>query len=103
MPTRRYFLKTLTAGGVGLFIRGQRGQAAAQIPGGTLNPLNVPKYQVQMLIPPGMPMAGKVTAKGSSSVDYYEISVTQFPQQILPPGFPSTTVWGYGAVSSRSK
>jgi spore coat protein A len=102
MPTRRYFLKALTAGGVGLFIRGQRGQAAAQIPGGTLNPLSVPKYQVPMLIPPVMPMAGRITEAGSKSVDYYEISVKQFPQQILPSGFPATTVWGYGAVASRS-
>lgn len=29
-------------------------------------------------------------------VDYYEIGMRQFSQQILPPGCPSTTVWGYG-------
>jgi spore coat protein A len=27
----------------------------------------------------------------------------QFPQQILPAGFPATTVWGYGAVAADSK
>jgi spore coat protein A len=34
------------------------------------------------------------------SVDYYEISMRQFQEQILPGGFPATTVWGYGAVKS---
>ena len=103
MHNRRYFLRALTAGGVGLFVRGTRGQAVAQIPGGTLNPLGVPKYQTPMLIPPVMPTAGKITDRMGKNIDYYEISVRQFPQQILPAGFPVTTVWGYGAVASDSK
>ena len=32
------------------------------------------------------------------NVDYYEIAVRQFRQQVLPPGMPKTTVWGYGSV-----
>jgi FtsP/CotA-like multicopper oxidase with cupredoxin domain len=36
-------------------------------------------------------------------IDYYEISMKQFSQQILPAGMPPTTVWGYGAVNSASK
>jgi spore coat protein A, manganese oxidase len=91
-------------GGVGLFVRDKRGgQALAQIPGGTLNPLIVPKYQTPMLIPPVMPTAAKITDRKGKNIDYYEISVKQFPQQILPAGFPATTVWGYGAVASDSK
>ncbi|MEZ4709440.1 MAG: multicopper oxidase [Caldilineaceae bacterium] len=35
--------------------------------------------------------------------DYYEISMKQFPQQVLPAGFPMTTLWGYGAVKAESK
>ena len=31
------------------------------------------------------------------NADYYEIAVRQFQQQILPPGFPRTTVWSYGS------
>jgi FtsP/CotA-like multicopper oxidase with cupredoxin domain len=41
--------------------------------------------------------------KGGQNADYYEISVRQFAQQILPAGLPATTVWGYGAVRSASK
>jgi spore coat protein A, manganese oxidase len=102
MASRRYFLRALTTGGVGLFVRAKRGQAVAQFPGGTLNPLGIPKYQTALLIPPVMPGAGTITERGGKNIDYYEISVKQFPQQILPDGFPATTVWGYGAVASDS-
>ena len=77
--------------------------ALAQIPGGTLDPASVPKYQTPMLIPPVMPTAGTIKQKGGKNIDYYEISVKQFPQQILPAGLPATTVWGYGAVATDSK
>jgi len=75
----------------------------AQIPGGTLDPALVPKYQTPMLIPPVMPKAGMIKQRGGKNVDYYEISMKQFSQQILPAGLPATTVWGYGAVASASK
>jgi bilirubin oxidase len=32
-------------------------------------------------------------------IDYYEIAVRQFRQQVLPAGMPPTTVWGYGSVN----
>ncbi len=72
---------------------------AAPIPGGTLDPLTVPKYQTPMLIPPVMPKAGTINPMGSKPIDYYEISVKQFTEQILPAGLPPTTVWGYGSVN----
>ena len=100
MLNRRYFLKALTMGGVGLFARGKAGQILAQIPGGTLGPGSVPKYQTPLLIPPVMPTAGRITLTGGKNADYYEISMKQFPQQILPAGLPTTTVWGYGAVTA---
>jgi bilirubin oxidase len=31
-------------------------------------------------------------------IDYYEIAVRQFQQQVLPSGMPRTTVWGYGSA-----
>jgi len=37
------------------------------------------------------------------NADYYEISMKQFAQQILPAGLPATSVWGYGAVASASR
>lgn len=76
---------------------------AAPIPGGTLDPLSVPKYQTPLLIPPVMPIAGTVKIKGGKNADYYEISVRQFTEQILPAGLPATTVWGYGAIKKADK
>ena len=49
-----------------------------------------------------MPQAGTIKLKNGKNVDYYEISMRQFAQQILPAGLPPTTVWGYGAVKSAS-
>jgi spore coat protein A len=106
MISRRNFLKLSGAGLLSLYVA-SRGKfslrAQAQIPGGTLDPDLVPKYGTPLLIPPVMPMAGTFKQKGGKNVDYYEISVKQFQQQILPAGLPATTVWGYGAVTSARK
>jgi FtsP/CotA-like multicopper oxidase with cupredoxin domain len=50
-----------------------------------------------------MPKAGSIKIQGGKNADYYEISMRQFSQQILPAGLPATTVWGYGAITSASK
>ena len=55
-----------------------------------------------LLIPPAMPRAGKVKRRRGKNVDYYEIAVRQFSQQILPQGLPATTVWGYGPVVAQN-
>src|SRR5512132_144585 len=77
--------------------------ALAAISGGTLDPAEVTKYVTPLLIPPVMPRAGTLTMPGGKPADYYEISMRQFSEQILPAGLPATTVWGYGAVKSASK
>ena len=106
MISRRDFLKLSGAGILSLYVA-SRGKftlrAQASIPGGTLDPLAVPKYQTPMLIPPVMPRAGIIREGHRKFVDYYEISMKQFAQQILPAGMPATTVWGYGAVKAASK
>jgi FtsP/CotA-like multicopper oxidase with cupredoxin domain len=105
MLTRRNFLKLTGASTIAWYVATQAGwmeQAMAQIPGGTLDPSSVPKYQTPLLIPPVMPRAGTITMPGGKPADYYEISMRQFKQQILPASLPMTTVWGYGAVSSAS-
>ena len=66
---------------------------ATPIPGGSLDPLTVPKYVTPLVIPPQMP-----PTEGGPA-DYYEIAVCQFAQQILPAGMPATTVWSYGSVT----
>ena len=105
--TRRTFIKAAGAAGAGFvmyaYLPGGTLQVLAQIPGGTLDPLSVPKYQTPLLVPPVMPRAGALTNPGGKPVDYYEISMRQFVQQVLPAGLPATAVWGYGAVASEKK
>ena len=105
MPTRRSFLKLTGATTIAWYVATQTGwmeRAIAQIPGGTLEPGAVTKYVTPMLIPPVMPRAATITMPGGKPGDYYEISMKQFSQQILPAGLPATTVWGYGAVTRAS-
>jgi spore coat protein A, manganese oxidase len=105
MLTRRDFLRLTGASTIMWYTGTSAGwmeRAVASIPGGTLGPDDVMKFQTPMLIPPVMPRAGTITMPGGKPADYYEISVKQFTQQILPAGMPKTTVWGYGAVKSAS-
>ena len=51
---------------------------------GTLDPANVPKYRTPLLIPPVMPRAARIPLPGGKPADYYEISMRQIRQQILP-------------------
>jgi FtsP/CotA-like multicopper oxidase with cupredoxin domain len=104
MATRRSFLKYTGATAMTLFAYDKFGikQAIAAIPGGTLDPAAVFKYVTPMLIPPVMPRAGVMKMKGGRNADYYEISMKQITQQILPAGLPATTVWGYGGFAAAS-
>jgi spore coat protein A len=104
--TRRAFVAWVGGAGAGFYLFGRvSGMSAplalAQVPGGTLDPATIPKFQAPLLIPPVMPKAGTIDRRGLS-VDYYEISMKQLAQQILPAGLPATMVWGYGAVKSAS-
>src|SRR6187402_1097915 len=105
--SRRAFIAAAGAAGAGFVLYavlpGGTTVAMADIPGGTLSLASVPKFQAPLLIPPVMPTAGTIVARGGKNVDYYEISMRQFSQQILPEGLPSTTVWGYGAMTAASK
>ena len=75
-----------STGGVPLDIRGPGSNTPQQI----LDPATIPKFQNDLVIPPAMPSSGD---------NYYEIAVRQFRQQILPAGYPSTTVWSYGSAN----
>jgi bilirubin oxidase len=100
MVTRRQVIKLSTVGGAALLVpaafASRRRAQAATVPGGTLDPAQVPKYVLPLFVLPAMP--GGRTAGG---VDH-EIAVRQFNQRILPPGFPTTPVFGYGRVGSPS-
>jgi spore coat protein A len=71
--------------------------APPTVPPGTINPTTIPKYVNQLLVPPAWTPAS--TAGG---VDYYEINISEFQQQVLPTGMPTTTVWGYGGLVGTS-
>jgi bilirubin oxidase len=101
MVERRQFLKAGTVTGAALLVPAalvvRRRAAAAAVPGGTLDPNVLPKYTSQLFIPPAMPRSGSVYG-----VDTYQIATRQFSQQILPAGFPATTVFGFGSTTDSS-
>jgi spore coat protein A, manganese oxidase len=84
---------------------------ADPVPGGSLDPTKIPKFVDPLFVPGAMPKAGlnsQADMMCPTGVDYYEIALRQFGQQVLPTkgfGFggkspyPKTTVWGYGATS----
>ena len=92
--TRRQFLIGSAAAGTGLFLvsfaGGTRIVRAVPIPGASLDPGDIGKFMSPLLIPPVMPRAGVIKPKGGKPIDYYEISMRQFAQQILPAGLPAT-------------
>ena len=106
--SRRDFLR-ITGGGATLLvvakIGGKRlvGRLRDAIPlADVLASADIPKYGTPLLIPPVMPRAGMIQTIAGPNIDYYEISMKQITQQILPAGMPGTTVWGYGAVASAN-
>ncbi len=107
LERRAPYVLALALAGVSIaVVAGLLGQAQpfppnpAAIPGGTLTPDLVPKYVLPLVIPPVMPLTSMIKPKGGMQIDYYEIAVRQFAQQILPPSLPTTTVWGYGSVTT---
>jgi FtsP/CotA-like multicopper oxidase with cupredoxin domain len=95
MLTRRTFLKFSSAGVLTLYTLDKFGvpRAIAAIPGGTLPPSGIPKFVMPLVKVPAMPQSG---------FNKYKIAARQFKQRILPPGLPTTTVWGYGSTSDAS-
>lgn len=60
-------------------------------PAPILEAREIPRYQAPLVVPPLMPPTAD-----STTLREYRIAARQFTQQILPPGLPPTTVWGYG-------
>jgi spore coat protein A len=96
MLSRRHLLKGTTAAAATYWLGPNlmlRGRALAQIPGGTLAPGDVDKFELPLVKPPAMP-----PSKTLNNIDQYKIAVRQFTQRILSPPHPETTVWSYGSV-----
>jgi len=106
MLSRRRFLKAAAAAGAVLAVpwsyltRTVPADAVPRAQAVPLDPVSVPKYAAPLVIPPAMP---RTSVLGGPSpidyIDYYEIAIRQFSQQILPPDQPATTVWGYGSAN----
>ncbi|MEV0458920.1 multicopper oxidase family protein [Catellatospora methionotrophica] len=97
MPSRRQLLSTGVLSGAAMLIPAPASAAraaAAALAAGRLDGSRIHKYKVRLPIPAAMPT---VSADGKG--DRYAVAVRQFRQQILPPGMPQTTVWGYGSAS----
>jgi bilirubin oxidase len=96
MLTRRGLLVSSAAASAAALVPGEFGymrSAFAAIGGGSLNPATITKYAMPLVIPPAMPKTAR-----TAGIDYYELAVRQFRQQILPAGMPMTTVWSYGSI-----
>jgi bilirubin oxidase len=69
-----------------------RGASAAE-----LDATTIPQFGTQLYILPAMP-----TSATSAGFDGYTLAARPFRQQILPQGFPTTPVFGFGAVNTPS-
>jgi spore coat protein A len=64
--------------------------------GPTLNPKTIPKFVDQLVIPPVYQPTNVYDANNVLIRQDYTVDMTEFTEQVLPTGFPATTVWGYG-------
>ncbi|UCH58051.1 MAG: multicopper oxidase domain-containing protein, partial [Candidatus Bathyarchaeota archaeon] len=65
-----------------------------------LDPETIPKYVNQIEGPPPVYAPREIRGKGGEVVRHeYTVLMQSFTQQILPPGYPTTEVWGYGGVA----
>ena len=81
--TRFRMKATVGAALTGCALMHMSSAVAQAVPGGTLDPLTIPKYVTPLVIPPvlhddgGAPMSA-------------EVALRQITQQVLPVGFPAT-------------
>jgi FtsP/CotA-like multicopper oxidase with cupredoxin domain len=99
--TRRRLLQSgaLAGASIALPLRFGTGARAAAATAAPLDPSSIDQYAATLIVPPAMPRTSRLRRRGKKDVDYYEIAVRQFDQQILPPGMPRTTVWSYGSAN----
>ena len=67
-----------------------------------LDPLTIPKYHNRLIKQPAFEPV-KEEAGGEHGTPHYEVDISRFEQQMLPEGFPKTTVWGYGGMIRKER
>jgi len=89
MNTRREFLKAgiITAGGLAIPWKWTSADSHTSPP---LDPALIPKYVDPLPIPSVLRPQGQSVNSAA-----YKVTMTEFQQQVLPAGFPATTVWGF--------
>jgi spore coat protein A len=109
MISRRQFLRISTASGISLFLPWPWHGAMPNLimsnaPDAILDPTTIPKYETQLIAPPAMPRFSEISLPDGSMADYYEITMKQFTQHILPPSMAlnPSTVWSYVADGDPS-
>ena len=70
---------------------------AQPVPGGSLDPTTIPKYVTPLYITPALPKVGR-----TADVDIWSMAARQIRQQILPYGYPGTTVYAFGSTTDSS-
>ncbi|MFC8299466.1 multicopper oxidase family protein [Micromonospora orduensis] len=94
MVSRRRLLAAGAAGGAVVLVPAGWTASGRALAAGPLDAGDIPKYVAPLWIPPAMPPVATDPER-----DTYVIAVRQFRQQILPPSWPRTTVWGYGSTA----
>jgi spore coat protein A len=87
MSTRRQFLKASAITVGGFIIPWKQGMANTSF---LLDPGGIPKFVDPLPIPATLKPTGN--SKNAAS---YKVTMSEFQQQVLPAGFPATTVWGF--------
>lgn len=103
MITRRSFLRVAAVVGAGIFlpVRLNGGKKTylyipARAAQAVIEPLTIPKFEDQLIIPPAIPRVSEIALPDGSLADYYEITVKQFEQNILPVSMGlASTVWSF--------
>jgi bilirubin oxidase len=91
MSTRRQVLKGGVAAGAAAAIAGPRLLRSHTAEAATIDAKSIPKYVTPLFIVPAMPPVGN-----NSDMIEYQVAQRRILAQVLPKGFPKTTINAYG-------